>query len=92
MTRTYEIILQKRQLSCKVIAPDSRIYGGLIVDLMICNSFFFAVFVFWFAFSAIVKGFPYFCDRSIFWAKVPPIFDRTGRIFGKFCVFPVNHL
>ena len=34
-TRTYEIILQKRRLSCKGIARDLRIYGWLIVDLMI---------------------------------------------------------
>ena len=35
ITRTYEIILQKRQLSYKGIARDLRINGGLIVDLMI---------------------------------------------------------
>ena len=41
MTRTSEIILQKRQLSCKGIASDVRIYGGLIVDLMIWSYIFF---------------------------------------------------
>ena len=33
--RTCERILHKRQLSCNGIAGDLRIYGGLIVDLMI---------------------------------------------------------
>ena len=96
MTRTYEIILMKRQLSCKDIARDLRIYGGLIVDLMLWSSLFFAGFVFWFMISAIVKVFRYFWDRNIIWAKSPPISGRTcdllRRIFGKFCVFPVNHL
>ena len=96
MTRTYEIILQKRKLSCKGIARDLRIYGGFIVDLMIFSSLFFAVFLFWFMFSAIVKVFRYFRDRNILWAKSPPISGITGdllrRIFGKFCVFPVIHL
>ena len=96
MTRTYEIITQKQQLSRKGIARDLRIYGGLIVDLMIWSSLFFAVFMFWFMFSAIVKVFRYFWDRNILWVKSPPISDRSGdllgRIFGKFCVFPVNHL
>ena len=96
MTRTYEIILQKRQLSPKGIARDLRIYGGLIVDLMIWSSLFFEVFVFWFMFSAIVNVFLYFWNRNIIWAKSPPISDRTGdllrRIVRKFCVFLVNHL
>ena len=35
MTRTYEIIIKKRRLSCKGIARDLRIYDGLIVNLMI---------------------------------------------------------
>ena len=35
MTRTYERIIQKRQLSCKGIDRDLRIYGWFIVDLMI---------------------------------------------------------
>ena len=51
MTRTYEIILQKRQLSCKGIAHDIRIYCGLIVDLMSWSSLFFVVFVFWFMYE-----------------------------------------
>ena len=96
MTRTYEIILQKRQLSWNGIACDLRIYGGLIVDLMIWSSLFFAVFVFWFMFSAIVKVFRYFWDRNILWAKYPPISGNTGdllrRIFGKFCVFSCQSL
>ena len=65
ITRTYEIILQKRQLPCKGTALDLRIYGGLIVDLMIWSSLFVAVFVFWFMVSAIVKVFRYFWDRNI---------------------------
>ena len=96
MTRTYEIILQKRQLSCKGIACDLRIYSVLIVDLMIWSSLYFAVFVFWFMFSAIVKVFRYFWNCTILWAKSLPISGRTGDllrwIFEKFCVFPVNHL
>ena len=84
MTRTYEIMLKKRQLSCKGIARDLRIYGLLIV-----------VFVFWFIFSTVVEVFRYFWDRNIPWAKSPPISGRTSdlirKIFGKFCVFPVNH-
>ena len=44
-------------ISCKVIARDLRIYGGLIVALVIWSSIFFAVFVFWFMFSAIVRFF-----------------------------------
>ena len=47
-------------------------------------------------FSAIVKVFRYFWDRNILRAKSPPISGRTGdllrTIFGKFSVFPVNHL
>ena len=35
MTRTFARILHKRQLSCQGIARDLRIYGRLIVDLMI---------------------------------------------------------
>ena len=50
MTTTYEIILKKRQLSCKGIARDLRIYGGLIVDLMLWRSLFVAGVVFWFMF------------------------------------------
>ena len=96
MTRIYEIILQKQQLSCKGIVHDLRIYGWLIVDLMIWSSFFFAVFLFWFMYSAIMKVVRYFWDRNILWAKFPPISGRTGdllrRIFEKFCVFPINHL
>ena len=96
MTRTYEIILQTRQLSWKGIARFLRIYGGLMVDLVIWSSLFFAIFVFWFMFSAIVDVFRYFWDRNILWVKYPPICDRTGdllrRIFGRFCVFLVNHL
>ena len=38
MTRTCERILQKWQLSCTSISQDLRIYGGLIVDLMIWSS------------------------------------------------------
>ena len=60
MTRTYEIIRKKRQLSCKCIARDLRIYGGLTGDLILWGSLFFAGFVFWFMFSAIVKVFRYF--------------------------------
>ena len=60
MTRTSEIVLKKRQLSCKGIALDKRIYGGLIVDLMIWSPLFYAVFVFWFITFAIVKYFRYF--------------------------------
>ena len=92
MTRTYDIIRKKRQLSCKGIVRDLRIYGGLIVDLILWGSLFFAGFVFWFMFSAIVKVF----RNNIIWAKYPPISGRTcdllRRIFGKFCVFTVNHL
>ena len=33
ITRTCERMLQKRLLSCKGIAQDLRIYGGLVVDL-----------------------------------------------------------
>ena len=96
LTRTYEIILQQRHLSCKGIARDLRIYAGLIVDLMIWSSLFIVVFVFWFISFAIVNVFRYFWDRNILRAKSPPICDRTGdllcRMFGNFCVFPVNHL
>ena len=96
MTKTYEIILMKRQLPCEGITRDPRIYGWLIFDLMIWSSIFFAVFVFWFMFSAIVKVFRNVLDRNILWAKSPPIVGRTGdllsRIFGNFCVFPLNHL
>ena len=35
ITRTCERILQNRQFSCKGIAWDLRIYGWLVVDLMI---------------------------------------------------------
>ena len=95
-TKTYEIILQERQLSCKGIARDLRIHGGLIVDLMIWSYLFIAVFVFWFMFSAIVKVFRYFWDSNTLWAKPLPISCRTGdllrRIFGKFYVFTVNDL
>ena len=96
MTTTYEIIRKKRQLSCKGIIRDLQIYGGLIVDLMLWSSLFFAGFVFWLMFSAIVKVFRYFSDRDILWAKFLNISGRTcdllRRIFGKFSVFPVNHL
>ena len=84
MTRTCESILQKRQLSCTDISRDLRIYGGLIVDLMVWSSFFFAVFVFWFMFSAIVKVFCYFWDRNILWAKSPPISCRTDDFYARF--------
>ena len=91
LTRTYEIILKKRQLSCKGIALDLRIRGGLIVDLMIGSSLFFAVFVFWFMFFVIGKDFRYFWDRNIPSVKSPLISGRTGdllrRIFRKFCIF-----
>ena len=80
MTRTCERILQKRQLSCTGIFRDLRIYGGLIVDLMIWSPLFFAVFVFWFMFSAIVKVFRYFWDRNILWALSPPISGRTDDL------------
>ena len=96
MTRTCEIILQKRQLSYTDISRDLRINGGLIVDLMIWKFLFFSVFVFWFMFSAFMKVFRYFWDRNILWAKSSPISDRTDdllrTIFENFCVFPVNHL
>ena len=46
MTRTCERILQKQQSSCTVIYRDLWIYGGLVVDLIIRSSLFFAVFVF----------------------------------------------
>ena len=96
MTTTYEIICKKQQLSCKGIARDLRIYGGLSVDLMLWKYLFFAGFVIWFMFSAIVKVFRYFSDRNILWANFPNISgricDSLHRIFGRFCVFPVNHL
>ena len=79
MTRIYEIILQKQQLSCKGIVHDLRIYGWLIVDLMIWSSFFFAVFLFWFMYSAIMKVVRYFWDRNILWAKFPTYFRKNWR-------------
>ena len=96
MTKTCERILKKRQLSCKGIAQDIRIYSGLIVDRIIWSSLFFAVFVFRFIFSTIVKIFRYFSDRNILGVKSPPFSGRTGNLLptisGTFCVFPVNHL
>ena len=96
MTTTYEIIHKKRQLSCKGIARDLQIYGGLIVDLLLWKYLFLAGFVFWFMFSAIFKVVRYFLDRNILWAKFPNISGRIcdllRRIFGKISVFPVNHL
>ena len=96
ITSTCERILQMWQFSRTGIPRDLRVYGGLIIYLMIWNTLFFAVFMFWFMFSAIVKVFSYFWDRNILWAKYPSISGRTGdlllRIFGKVCVLPVNHL
>ena len=40
---------------CKGIAGDLRMCGWLIVNLMTWSSLFFAVFLFWFKFSAIVE-------------------------------------
>ena len=60
MTRSCGKILQKWQLTCTGTAPDLRIYGGLIVNLMIWSSLLYAVFMFWFIFFAIVKVFRYF--------------------------------
>ena len=77
ITKTYKIILEKRQLLCKGIGRDLRIYGGLIVDLM--SPLFCTVFVFWFMFYAIVRVFRYFWDRNILLAKYPPISGRTGE-------------
>ena len=75
---------------------DLRIYGALIVNLMMLSSLLFAIFVLSFMLSAIVKVFRDFWDRNILSAKSPPISDRTGDLlcllFGKFYVFPVNHL
>ena len=84
MTRTYDIIPQKRPMSCKGIVRDLRIYGGLIVDLMIWSNLFFAGFMIWFLFSAIIKVFRYFWDRNILWAKYPPISGITGDYYAGF--------
>ena len=91
MSKTCEKILQKPKLSCTGISRVLLIYVGLTVDLMIWSSLFFAVFVFWFIFSAIVEVFCYFWDRSILWVNSPPIPGRTGDLlstnFRNFCVF-----
>ena len=96
MTRNYEIFLQKWQLSCKGITRDLQIYGGLIVDLIIWSSLFFAVFVFLFMFSAIGKVFRYFLGRDILWMKSPPISGRTcdllRRILGEILCFSCQSL
>ena len=93
MTRTNEIILQKRQLPCKGIARDLRIYGGLIIDLLI-RFLFFAVFVFIFMFSAIVKVFRYFWIATSFERNLRlfPIEATVAIYYARFCVFPVNCL
>ena len=96
ITRTCENILHKRQTDKTGMIRDPRVYVGFIFDLMFCRSLFFAVFVFWFMFSAIMKVFRYFRDRNILYAKYPPISDSTDNllrtIFRKFCVFPFKNL
>ena len=95
MTRTCEKILHIRHLSCKGIAQDLRIYGGLIVVLMIWSFLFFAVFVLIYV-PAIMKVCCYLRGWNILRAKSLPISGRTGnllrKIFGKFHIFPINHL
>ena len=98
--RAYETILrneiskndQERIHNCRV-RVFLGIYGfivGMMVDLMIWSSLFFAVFVFWFMFSAILKVFRTLWDRNIHSAKSPPISGLTiyyARFSGSFVFF-----
>ena len=56
-------------------------YDGFILDMMIQCSILIAVFVFWFMFSSIVKGFRYFWDCNILEGKSPSISDWIGDMY-----------